>query len=334
MITKKLTPEREELYEKLGWQIGNTQLYGIKNIEVPNRNKIYAKEEWLNPTSSVFDRLYPWLFQIAEQDGLIFPRITPVIEASTGNAGASFAWSARELGYDDCTVITHADTPKARVEQIQSYGAKIVFSPAGQYAVGYVRELEKILENDKKNKGKLGEDPTRMYCLTKIVQHSIDSPGYQELVDEMLFERLDYFICGVGSGTTISAIGKNLKQDRQIKVIAIEPEYAPVITEFKKGRIANNPERIEMFGLGAWGLPPEKLDIDLSVIDDVMLVSDQDWRKGCQLLKEREGKNVGRSSGAAFQTALRLAEKVSDKNILILFADPAWKYEDSSPYLK
>ena len=89
-----------------------------------------------------------------------------------------------------------------------------------------------------------------------------------------------------------------------------------------------------MPGIGAAGLPPEKLDIDLSIIDDVQLVSNQDWRDGCKILKENEGKDVGRTSCAAFTVALRLAEQVYDKNILVLFADPAWKYTNEYPYLK
>ena len=150
---------------------------------------------------------------MAEEGGFIEPSVTPVIEASTGNAGASFAWCARELGFPDVSVITHEDTPRARVQQIQSYGAKVIFSPAGQYAAGYVRKLEEVLGEDKKGKGKLGQDPTRMFCVTKI-KRGRQSPGYKRLVDEVYDEigNVDFFICGVGSGTTISGIGRRLKE--------------------------------------------------------------------------------------------------------------------------
>lgn len=335
-MVRTLAQDREDVYRTLESQVGNTPLHEVRQVSIPNRNRIYAKEEYKNPTSSTFDRLYPYLFRIAEESGLIVPRITPVIEASTGNAGASFAWCAEELGYG-ATVITHKDTPKARVQQIESYGAKVIFSPAGKYAAGYVKELERILAEDKRGKGKLGEDPSRMYCLTKIDKKSLNTPGYQALVDEVLNEinEVDYFIGGVGSGTTISALGKRLKRrNPQTQVIAFEHRDAPVITEFKRGRIAKMPKKFQFFGLSAAGLPPEKLDIDMSIIDDVILVTDEDWRIGYKLLKENEGKEVGRSSCAAFKVALNLSDKIQDKKILILFGDPSWKYTDNYPYLK
>ena len=334
-MVRTLAQDREEAYKKLDSQVGNTPLHEIRCIAVQNENKIYAKEEYLNPTSSTFDRLYPYLFRVAEESGLIVPGITPVIEASTGNAGASFAWCARELGYPDSTVITHEDTPRARVQQIKSYGAKVVFSPAGEYAAGYVTELERILTEDKRGKGKLGEDATRMYCLTKI-KHGSNAPGFRKLVDEVYHEldAVDYFICGVGSGTTISSLGRMFKErNPNTCIVAIEPENSATITAFKDGRIAELSP-LEMIGIGAAGLPPEKLDIDMTVIDDVVLVTNEDWRTGYNLLREKEGKEVGRSSCAAFKVVLDLSEKLRDKNILILFGDPSWKYTDTYPYLK
>lgn len=336
-MVRTLIPEREKTYSLLESRVGNTPLHEIGRILIPRGNRIYAKEEYKNPTESTFDRLYPYLFRVAEEAGLIAPQLTPVIEVSTGNAGASFAWCARELGYDDATVITHADTPKARVQQIESYGAKVLFSPAGEYAAGYVKELERILAEDKIGKGKLGEDPSRMYCLTKIDKKSLHATGYQQLIDEVFNEinGIDYFVCGVGSGTTISALGKRLKQKNpSIQVIAFEHRAAPVITEFQRGRIAKMPERFQFFGLSAAGLPPEKLDIDMSVIDDVILVADEDWRTGYRLLHENEGKDVGRTSCAAFKVALDVSDTIEDKNILILFGDPSWKYTNQYPYLK
>lgn len=333
IVMVRLVPKREERYGQLEARVGNTQLHEIRKIPIPNNNRIYAKEEHKNPTESIFDRVYPDIFKRAEETGAIVPGKTPVIEASTGNAGASFAWCAKVLGYN-ATVITHEDTPKARVQQIESYGARVVFSPAGEYAAGYVRKLEKILAEDKKSKGKISEDPTRMYCLTKIKNGS-DAPGFRRLVDEIEAQlgKVDYFICGVGSGTTISSLGRILKtRNSQTKIIAIEPENSAVITSFRKGKIAE-VTLLEMLGIGAAGLPPYKLDIDLPVIDEVILVSNDDWRKGYELLKN-EGKEVGRSSCAAFRVALNLSEKVHDKNILILFADPSWKYTDRYPYLK
>lgn len=339
-VARMLSEDREEKYKNLENLVGNTPLYEIQNIEVPNGNRILAKEEWLNPTGSLFDRLYPLLFRKAEEEGKIVPGVTPVIEASTGNAGASFAWCARKLGYHDCTVVTHADTPEARIQQIHSYGAKIVFSPAGEYVKGYVKKLEEILLKDKKEKGgKYGHNPKMMYCVTKINPEGRNA--YRRLIDEVVAvketDAIDYFIAAVGSGVSISGAGKHLKEvNPSAKVIAVDPSEAPVTFSFKKGmRVLNNNVAPHVaFGMGAFGVPLKKLNLDLDVIDDVELVSEQEWRDECQQLNEVEKKPVGRTTGCVLAVALRLARTVHNKTMFICFYDPAWKYKDSYPQTK
>lgn len=333
--------DRIKMYQELENKVGNTPLYRLQNIDVPNNNKIFAKEEQLNPTASGFDRVYPFLFRVAEEEGLIVPRITPVIEATTGNAGASFAWCAQELGYNDCSVIIHEDAPKSRIKQIQSYGAKVIFSPVGQYTKGYVRLLEEILREDKRKKGgKLGENPERMYCVTKINPRAREP--YRRLVDET-FEQLgdetiDYFVGIVGSGTNISGIGKRLKErNSNAKVIAFDPAETPSTYVFKYGHgtvLDFNKMPHEVFGGATFGLPLGKLNIDIDIIDDVKLVTKDEWQEGCKMLEELEKKSVGRSSGGALAVSLKLAKEIEGKNILICFYDAKWKYEDKYPHLK
>lgn len=309
---------RQKIYQKLESQVGNTPLITIKKIKVPNNNIIFAKEEWLNPTSSLFGRVYPYLFRKAEEAGYIVPGVTPVIEASTGNAGAAFAWCAQELGYLDCTVITHADTPKARVEQIKSYGAKVLFSPAGEYARGYVRLLERILEDDRKKKGgKIGVNTKRLYCVTKINPKA--KVPLRQLVDEIIKQvgkkTIDYFICVVGSGTTISGIGERLKEVYPtIKIIALEHESTEVLHYLQKGKVYDT-EKLphQLYASAPFGLPAEKLDINFSIIDEIEKINDNDWDQGMQLLETLEHKSVGRSSGASLSAALKIAQKVQRK---------------------
>jgi cysteine synthase len=329
--------EREELYKKLNASVGRTPVHKIQNVHVSNGNSVYAKEEWTNPTGSVFDRIYPYLFRITEEKGLIVSGVTPVIEASTGNAGAAFSWCARELGYDDCTVITHEDTPKARVQQIIDYGAKVIFSPAGQYAHGYVTLLEDILKEDKKLKrGKIGENPHRLYCVTKIVPEA--KIPLRELADETVNQigNIDYFISVVGSGTTISGIGERLKEiNSDTKVIALEHESTDVLRYLRRGEVFNArglPH--DLYASAPFGLGPEKLDINFDVIDDIVKITDYDWVTGMDLLNKREGKLVGRSSGASMSAALKLAKNECGKNFLIMFFDPAWKYTENYPGIK
>lgn len=335
--------ERIKIYKSLEKKVGNTPLYEIKKVPIPNRNRIFAKEEYLNPTASNFDRVYPYLFRVAEEKGFIVPGITPVIEASTGNAGASFAWCARELGYTDATVITHADTPKARVGQIKSYGAKIIFSPAGEFAAGYVRKLEEILAEDKKQKGgKIGENPKRMYAVTKVSPEG--KVPFRKYVEEAIKQfrdvtantHFDYFICAVGSGTMISGVGEAFKKLKEpTKIVAVEPAEIPAVSSLKKHKVLSVKEYEILrdapypFGMGAAGLPPHKLDIDFNVIDDIQGIKTEEWKKALDALHHIENKQVGRTSGAELAVALQMANNVSDKIFLITFHDAAWKYEDS-----
>lgn len=336
---KNLSPEREEIYKKIERKIGNTPLSEINKIEIPNGNKIFAKEEYLNPTGSNFDRIYPYLFKEAEKRGYIVPNITPVIEATTGNAGASFAWTARELGFQNVTVIIHEDAPKARIKQIQSYGAKILFSPAKQYTKGYVELLEKVLLEDKQKKGgKIGENPERLYAVTKILPearlpyYKLADEAYQQLQEkEGKSVNYDYFLSIVGSGTMISGVGERLKQiNPNIKIIAIEPVESPALSAMKEGKILYQDKMPhDMYGAIPFSLPKEKLNINFDIIDEIRQVKSKEWQEIMELLSKKEGKKVGRSSAAELTIALKIAEEVENRSILITFHDPSWKYEES-----
>lgn len=335
-----LSFERQEKYDQLLKAIGDIRLYRIHKVPVPNNNQIFAIEEWLNPTGSIFDRLYPHLFKIAEQEKIIVPGITPVVEVSTGNAGASFAWCAANLGYTDCTVIIHEDAPKYRIEQIRSYGAKIIYSPAGQYAKGYVKKLEEILAEDKRKKGgRIGENPKRLFCVSKINPHSREV--YYKLIDNVLNKLngivIDYFIGVVGSGNSVSGAGRRLKENnKNTKIIVIEPRQTPTLytLKFQKKMVDFPCMPHEIFGIAPFGLPPEKFNIDLEIIDEIRLIDKDIWKDGCSLLSKSEKKPVGRSSGAVFMSCLEVAKKVKGKNILMIFYDPIWKYDDTYPFLK
>ncbi len=336
---KILNLEREKVYEELEKKVGNTPLYKIEKIEIPNGNKIFAKEEYLNPTGSNFDRIYVHLFKEAEKNGYIIPGITPVIEATTGNAGASFVWTAKELGFKDITVVIHEDAPKSRIEQIKSYGAKILFSPAGQYTKGYVELLERVLKEDKEKKGgKIGENPERLYAVTKILPearlpyYKLADEAYKQLKEkEGKSANFDYFISIVGSGTLISGVGERLKEiNPAIKIVAIEPAESPALSALKEGKILYQEKMPhDMFGAIPFSLPKEKLNINFDIIDDIRQIKSEEWQKVMKSLHEKEGKQVGRSSAAELAIALKISEEGQNKNILITLHDPSWKYEET-----
>lgn len=340
-MIKSLNPDREVMYKELESHIGGTPLYKIKKIHISNKNSIYCKEEYLNPSGSTFDRFYPWLFRIAEENGLIIPNITPVIESSSGNAGASFAYCAKKLGYNDCTVILHSDTPKVRIDKIERYGAKVILAEKGTHGLGNLKKLEELLAEDRKKKGgKIGENPYRMYCLTKIHPRAHESPGCKDLVEEVYNEidNVDIFVSGIGSGTTLKGMANQLREKNpNTKIIAFEPSYTPTVTRMSGVFVSIkdfNPRDYELFGLGV-EIPANRLNIDLSLIDEIRLVTNEDWKNGYEKLSTIENRTeVGRVSAATLEVALKVAEKVYAKNILICFGDSAKSFDENYLYLK
>jgi len=335
---ESLDNDRKILYEELKSKIGNTNLYEISKIPIPNGNRIFAKEEYTNPTGTMFDRIYPLLFQYAEESGIVVPGITPVIESSTGNAGAAFAWTARELGIEDYTVIIPEESPKSRVEQIKALGGKIIFSPYETGAIGHVITLEQLLKEDKEKKGgRIGENPNRLYCMTKITPYA--KKGYSKLVNEVVINdalQVDLFVGAVASGTSISGIGHYLKQhNHDCRIIAYDPEDWPSISHLKKHGVALSSSEVYHYNPdGIFVSPPlslDKMNIDIDLIDDVEVIQKKSWKKVKKELYENENKRVGSSSIGALTAALQVAEKVYEKNILICFYDEEWKYSNELP---
>src|SRR3989338_4732778 len=124
--------ERTALYSRLEREIGNTPLYEISKIQLPNGNRVFAKEENRNPGGSHYDRVFIRLFRHYEEGGRIVPGHTPVVETTSGSAGVSVARLGRLLGYE-CLVICPADLPEARIRAIREQGAELRLSPEGRY---------------------------------------------------------------------------------------------------------------------------------------------------------------------------------------------------------
>lgn len=325
--------ERERLYKELKKKIGNTSLYKLKNVS--NNNLILIKCENQNPTGSMFDRLYINKFYKAEKDGFIVPGITPLIECSIGNAGASFAWTARELGYSDYTVITLDNIFKTRIQQIESLGAKLILVDGKKGPMAYIKKLEEILDEDKKKKGgSLGENPERIFAMTKIQNNPI---FYKDVVDEIYNQiipyakEIDYFFSVVGSGSTISGYGNMLKTKNSLtKIIAVDHEGHQQTFEFlKNNRVLDYNGRWPhpYLGAGTWGIPLEKLCIDFKVIDDIVVVSDDDWKNALKILNEYEKLNAGMTSGGSLAAAINFSNKVNNKIMLTMIYDADWKYK-------
>lgn len=331
-----MNPPRKHIYDALSDLIGGTALRQLKNIDVPNGNRIWAKLEFQNPTESAFDRVYPGLFALAESQGAIRPGVTPVIECSTGNAGASFAWVARELGYQS-TVVIHADSPPARIEQIRRLGAQIILSPAGLYGAGYVELLNELLAADRSRHQTIGAAPLeRLYAVTKIVPaaRQFHAPIATEAIHQLAAQsgRTTFaaFVAAVGSGDLICGVAEGFHAaGRHPVVVGMESAEMPTVSTLRDGGVlSSDPLPVDDLMLGVTGtsLPPERLNIDFSMINDVRGVTIAAWKEASQLLAEREGLHVGRTSAGSFAAAMEICEGFSDSDVLTVFFDPSWKY--------
>jgi cysteine synthase len=142
--------------EEIAQEVGNTPLREIKNVLIPNENRIFVKGEWADPTGSHYDRIYLELFRSLEREGKIVRGKSRLIETTSGCVGTSFAWFGRELGYS-CTVIIPADSPENRQRLIRSYGAELIFSPAGKYIRGAKNKLIEVLKSHRATAGEEGD---------------------------------------------------------------------------------------------------------------------------------------------------------------------------------
>lgn len=329
----ELAPEREAIYDRLEHEAANTPINEIDQISTV---RVFIKDESQGPTGSTFDRLYHRLMYGAERAGYIAHGVTPLIECSTGNAGAAFARAARELGYHS-TVLSLTTIPEQRKVQLRSYADDVVLLE-GIGPSTYIEELGRRLAEDRKNKGKLGEDQTRLFAITKIqinepyILSPIVIEAYSQLKTLYGIEQIDCFCSSVGSGVTISSVGRTLKRfNPNATIYAIEHQTHQQISAFKKGdgviAFQNgwfcSTSRFD--GSPTWGVPTNKLSIDLDVIDNVLQVTDDEWHEQLNIL-HRKGLPINSTSAAVLAATKKFSMTISEPKIfLILNTGAVWK---------
>ncbi len=333
------------LYNKTMWvhrpenQIAGCEIYRLP-FSIPNNNRIVLKLEHLTkylPTGSLYDRLYPYLFRHYEGAGYISPESTPLLEGSVGNAGAAFAYTAKILGYQKYTVLLPEDIYPSRIDQIRKLGAEVIFSPKNTAELGYIEIMEDMIRHAWHGKRRLRGDLDRLFPISKVLR--VPNEPYARIVSEVvralvamgLPTNIDYFLFGVGAGNTISEIGRSLKarQSSVTKVIACEFQEHPFVSLLKKGK--RPPVG------GSWpsgqiaetisGVPFEKLNLDLGIVDDVMGINASERDIGRKLANEDLGIFAGRPTGGLVSGVLKMAEQVSDKNIFTIVFDSIAKYQ-------
>ncbi|WP_102029559.1 cysteine synthase A [Salirhabdus sp. Marseille-P4669] len=296
--------------------IGNTPIVKL-NTQDENSADIYLKLEYMNPGSSVKDRIAKAMIEAAEEKGLIKPGDT-IVEPTSGNTGIGLSMVAAAKGYK--AVLVMPDTmSQERRNLLRAYGAKLVLTPGAEGMNGAIRkatELQK--ENGYFMPQQFSNDAN------PIIHEKTTGP---EIVEQM-GDELDAFISGIGTGGTITGAGKVLKQHyKDIKIYAVEPTDSPVLSGGKPG-----PHKIQ--GIGA-GFVPEVLDT--KVYDEVVTVANEDAFTAAREAAKTNGVLGGISAGAAIHAAKEVAKKLGKgKKVLAILPDngerylstPLYQYED------
>lgn len=284
--------------------IGNTPLVELTHIDSPAR--ILVKAEFLNPGGSVKDRVARSMLDEAEKQGEL-TKGSVVIEPTSGNTGIGLALLAAVRGYR--AMIVMPDTmSRERVKLMEAYGAEVVLVPGGMS--GAIAEAERLLTQIP---GAILAGQFRNPANPKA---HYDTTGPE--IWEAVGDELDIFVCGVGTGGTITGTGRYLKEKKAVSVVGIEPVTSAILS-------GGAPGSHGIQGIGA-GFVPEVLDVAL--LDEVLAVSDAEAIAAAKLLAKKEGLFVGISSGAALCGALRLAQRPENagKTIVTILPDSGSRY--------
>ncbi len=300
-----------KIYEKITELIGGTPLLKLSNYIEENQLEadILAKLEYLNPAGSVKDRIAKAMLDDAEAKGLLKPGAV-IIEPTSGNTGIGLAAVAASRGYK--MILTMPETMSVeRRNLLKAYGAQIVLTEGSKGMKGAIEKAEQIA----------AETPGSFIPgqftnpANPAVHLATTGPEIWEDTDG----KVDIFVAGVGTGGTLSGVGKYLKsKNPDVKVVAVEPESSPVLSKGVSG-----PHKIQ--GIGA-GFVPDTLDTD--IYDEIITVDHEDAFAVGRALAKKEGLLVGISSGAAVWAATQLAKRPENKGkvIVALLPDTGDRY--------
>ena len=295
------------IYNDITCLIGSTPLMRLGRF-APGLD-VLAKLERFNPTGSAKDRAALGMIRAAAADGSLVPGGL-IIEPTSGNTGIGIAALAAVLGYRAVIVMPDSMSPE-RIKLIAAYGAEVVLTPGSGGMAAAVARAEEI---NRENPG-------------SIIAGQFETPAnpaadYASTGPEIWNDtegRVDAFVAGVGTGGTISGVGRYLRErNPDVRIIAVEPASSPLLSEGRSG-----PHAIQ--GIGA-NFVPEALD--RSVYDEVMTVSDEDALESMRELARTEGLLCGVSSGAAAWAAREVARRpeFAGKRVVCLLPDTGERY--------
>lgn len=299
------------IYKNVTELIGNTPVVELSNLEkeVGLKAQLLAKVEFFNPAGSVKDRIAKRMIEKAEEQGLLKKGAT-IIEPTSGNTGIGLASVCASKGYK--AIFTMPETMSVeRRNLLKAYGAKIVLTPGSQGMKGAIAKAKELQESTPNSL-----IPSQFTNLENPQAHyETTGPELWEQTDG----KIDIFVAGVGTGGTISGTGKYLKEKNpNIKIVAVEPEGSPVLSQGKAG-----PHGIQ--GIGA-GFVPDTLNTQ--IYDEIITVTNENAYNTGRAIAQKEGLLVGISSGASVYAAIQLAKRPENegKRIAALMPDTGERY--------
>jgi len=298
--------------------IGNTPMVRLNCGLVNQRATILAKVESMNPGGSIKDRICLSMIEMAEQSGQLKAGDT-IVEPTAGNTGVGLSIVALAKGYR-ITLCMPENVSQEKYSLLSAYGAEIILTSVDSGMAGAIWEAEELVSRKPShfmpNQFDNPANPLAHQQTTgQEILQTLRRSGYQQL---------DYLVTGVGTGGTLTGVGRALKSHfPDVKIVAVEPSVSPVLSGGEPA-----PTRID--GIGA-GMVPKVLDLGL--IDKIATVSDEDAYQAMRYIAEEEGYLVGISSGANLHAALKLAHDVGPgKTIVTFFCDTGERYLSLGQY--
>jgi cysteine synthase A len=305
--------------------IGNTPLVQISSFSNErNGNNLFAKVESRNPTFSIKDRIAYAMVVDALKSGALKENME-IIEPTSGNTGIALSMVGACLNFR-VNIVMPETMSNERKKLIAAFGANLILTEGSKGMKGAIEKAEALIR----------ENPGKYYMPDQFSNPS--NPKIHEVttgpeISHALDGKVDIIVAGVGTGGTITGISKYFKKicNKEIEAIAVEPEKSPAITN-KLNNLPFIPSPHTIQGIGAGFIPAT---LDLSLVDEVITVSDEEALNYTRLLLKKEGISAGISSGAAIAGAIKYLNKINEqnKNVVVILPDTGERYLSTSLFL-
>lgn len=294
-----------KIYNDITELIGNTPLVRLNRLGEESLADIVLKLEYFNPAHSVKDRIGVAMVNAAEEAGLLSPE-SIIVEPTSGNTGIALAFTAAARGYR-CVIIMPEKVSYERKMMMKVLGAELILTPADDGMAGAIEKAQALVKSDPRH----------------VILNQFENPANPEIHRQTTAKEIwddtngtvDYIVAGVGTGGTITGVGDALKALKpQLKVVAVEPQAAPVLSGGEKG-----PHPI--MGIGAGFIPPI---LNTSIYDEIVQVTGEDSFITARRLATEEGLPVGISAGAAVWAAIQIGKRSDNQGKLIVVIIPSF----------